>query len=294
MKDFFDHLHMYSDINNPNSLALKQISLFSGAGLELELGQNLDLSHIFHQLIETWISVLPNDVPNRSRGVRLRLVRKLALDLFMSSIGLFFEKKTTSHQNLQLIESQQSSQPDIFETDISGKPNLLLTRQKAAERKYEGADNQYHTSSITKSDDLEILLAPETSSEDPALSRIRQFTISVKSNSKFKRPKFLNDWPSTPGCDPDTVYSYENSCNFSVRARSDDEKMSRGESRKQWKANKSLSQQSLASHQSISQSSIVIRDSVAEIPTSQSSMKTNEIININRKRKSKKKRTAGF
>ncbi|KAI6250174.1 hypothetical protein HI914_01361 [Erysiphe necator] len=292
IKDFIKNIRMFSDFNNSKSVAVKEISLFGGAGLALEFGGLSDLACIFHHLIEIWISPLPKDVPNRFRGVRLRLIRKLALDLYLSSLGLSFQRMVSKYQDSRVIDTQGPVESGKAEINIQ-RPPLFPPSQRCTGNEGKGTDVHPYVSSITQTNYLETTSAPESSNEEPAFSRIRHFAISVQSNSKFKRPIFLNDWPSTPGCDPDSADSYEVFQNLFVPPGSGDQNTRRDEFQRRRKIHNPSSQNCSSNHSEPLPSSMT-QETSNEIHPSQTSTSLHDSLSVNMKRKSKKKRTAGF
>ncbi|TQS37628.1 hypothetical protein Golomagni_01892 [Golovinomyces magnicellulatus] len=291
LKDFLNNLHLEKEIDSSKCLALNEIPIFSGTGLSLEFGMAPNLTHIFDKLIENWLASLPQQVSDRFRGVRFRIIRKLALDIYLSSFGISLKMKEPSNEIQESVELEVDkdfySQKSFFDTQS------ISTQVCKSQEQY------LPSSSIpTQSTQFDNHSSSQSFQEDPSISRLRQYAISIKSESVFERPSFLNDWPSEPGSDPD-LYSYEAVIIASAQDESDEES-SREKARKQRRTQRFNSQQSLKAAEPVplvTHTDLHV-ESNKKMPEVSLSNQSNKKIfggtGADKNKKSKKQRTAGF
>ncbi|RKF73840.1 hypothetical protein GcM1_242081 [Golovinomyces cichoracearum] len=293
LKDFIDNLYLETGIGSSKCLVLNEIHAFAGIGSSLELGTAPNLTHIFDKLLEQWLTNLPQQVSDGFRGVRFRIIRKIALDIYLSSFGISLRMKEPSNEIQEPVELE-------VDQDLNSQ-NTFFETQSISTQGWKSQEQYLPSSSMpTQSTQLDNHTSSESFQEDPSISRLRQYAISIKSESIFERPSFLNDWPSEPGSDPD-LYSYEAVIIASAQAESGEES-SREKVRKQRRMQRLNSQQSSKAAGPVP----FVAHTDPHVESNKKMPEFNIINQSNRKnfggtgigadkhKKSKKQRTAGF
>lgn len=165
-----------------------------------------DLSNVYDKMVDLWVSCLPKQTPGPARLAKERIVRNIAMELHLSSLALLARSKSVS------VPKIATPQPGAdFVLPVRGKPGSLERMESQGSQ----GSSVEHSSGLPTSTAAPILTQNETSipsvpTEDPAISRLRSYTISIKSQPPpgTARLAILAHWPSTPGADPSN-YSWE-------------------------------------------------------------------------------------
>ncbi|KAK0116979.1 hypothetical protein ONS96_012821 [Cadophora gregata f. sp. sojae] len=164
---------------------------------------------IFDQLVEYWMTSLPIDVPNLVRHAKFKVIRQLAMDLCLNSIGISLQDKALDHvakyapMDHGIVAASFSkdgwltreSSPLVFSSQLlatQDEPGLTLPTPIQTPSLYSQATS---TSGIM---------------EDPVIARLRQYAPTIKAKAEFgasTNGSVLSHWPSALA-DP-TEYSYE-------------------------------------------------------------------------------------
>jgi RNA polymerase I-specific transcription initiation factor RRN6 len=188
------------------SLIISDLAACPAVGLpSAEDPKSPDLMKVYEQLVNKWIASLPLKVPNSARGSKFKIIRQMAVELCFSSVAISLENKLSKisialpEEGMTLENSgepatRESSLATFFSSQMSaapdGNPELTLPTPTRTPSIY---------SHGTSASEL---------TEDPAVSRLRQYAISLKPRPDFGQSKLLLEWPSLPGVDP-ASYSYE-------------------------------------------------------------------------------------
>lgn len=158
---------------------------------------------IYDLLVDYWIGSLPLTVPNSVRGARFKIIRQVAVELLFSSIAILHQNKAVNALNGTF------GQVPRIEESIEGN----VTRNSSP-TSFHSAQTFATTEDKSRSDLATSARTPpyaaSTSSEvteDPSITRLRQYAVSIGTRPNIGRPKLFSEWPSFPGVDPAT-YSY--------------------------------------------------------------------------------------
>jgi len=166
-----------------------------------------DLSDIYDKLIGFWVSSLPRKTPGPTRLAKEKLVRSVAAELCLSSLGVFIRDKSIT------LPKQADPQEDTgFVLPVRNKPNSPETMdakstQNSLAVPVSSLPTPTPTPSLPSNDSTASLWEL---AEDEAIARLRGYTLSIKSQPPLgaSRSEILAHWPSAPGADP-SKYSWE-------------------------------------------------------------------------------------
>jgi RNA polymerase I-specific transcription initiation factor RRN6 len=173
--------------------------------------QDIDLFRVHEKLVSYWITSLPMEVPRPTRLAKFKIIRQLGVELSLSSLGISLQDKAsiatsaTSALADNARERAQSENPlEMITRDSS--PAIFSSQSHLAP----GADmySSLLTPSRTPSIYSHATSAASELKEDPAVSRLRQYAVSIKARPDLGKSTLLSHWPAQPGIDPAT-YSYE-------------------------------------------------------------------------------------
>jgi RNA polymerase I-specific transcription initiation factor RRN6 len=166
-----------------------------------------DLSDIYDKLVDLWVSCLPRRTPGPARLAKEKLVRIVATELCLSSLGVFIRDKSVilpkpaelqggSDFILSVRTKPDSSETVGFQSTQSSSVVPVLSLPTPAV-----------TPSLPSKDSTASFREP---AEDEAISRLRGYALSIKSQPPLgtSRSTILAHWPSVPGADP-SKYSWE-------------------------------------------------------------------------------------
>ena len=193
------------------SSALVLSNLTVCPGIEFETLENYslpDLLKVYDQVAENWIASLPLQVPYKTRLTKFKIARKLAVELCLSSIGVSLRNKASEAPSLPVHDGKEpldllqrsaapsrEGSPALFSSQI---PPSLVTESGFGLPTPEQTPSLYSQSHASASE----------FDEDPAILRLRQFAVSIKSKPDLGTSKILSHWPAAPGVDP-AMYSYD-------------------------------------------------------------------------------------
>ncbi|PQE17769.1 hypothetical protein CJF31_00005492 [Rutstroemia sp. NJR-2017a BVV2] len=209
--EFIDYIHEES--RDDSTLKLHLSKLLSGSGIEMFDEEALqtypDLLKIYDQLIDTWVTNLPHKTPGTARLKKARQIQSISMELCLSSLGISLRNEAIEPKMLQHRENSLDHVPkDMDEISRASSPPFF--------------SSQFHTQGT---EELQFSLpTPERTPSiyshtsaattdvggDPTLSRLRQYAISIASETEVAPAKssIIVQWPSVPGIDPAT-YSWE-------------------------------------------------------------------------------------
>lgn len=154
---------------------------------------------------------MPRKVSGPARHSKFKIIRQVAVELSLGSLTISIQDKATNlkalpreHPDsdlelpLQLLENDdgttRESSPAFYSSQVKEMPER-------------GQDFRLPTPARTPSIYSHTTSASEVK-EDPAISRLRQYALSIKSKPDLGKISFLSRWPLIPGADPAT-YSYD-------------------------------------------------------------------------------------
>ncbi|PQE30351.1 hypothetical protein CJF32_00008322 [Rutstroemia sp. NJR-2017a WRK4] len=223
--EFIDYIHEEGRDDSPLRLHLSK--LLSGSDIEIFDEEALqtypDLLKIYDQLIDIWVTNLPHKTPGTARLKKAKQIQSISMELCLSSLGISLRNETIEPKALQHTEISLDHAPkDMDEISRASSPPFFSSQfhtQGTEELQFslptpERTPSLYsHTSAATT--DI---------GGDPTLSRLRQYAVSIASETEVAPAKssIITQWPSVPGTDPAT-YSWEEMQKAAASAASGDE-----------------------------------------------------------------------
>lgn len=225
-QDFLQSLEPYPDSEEATALVLSNVGVYSEGQLsQSKTPKPPDMSSLYDQMAEYWMATVPPNLSNAARIARYRAIRQLAIGVCFSSIAISVENKSVSAERPPGEKDDARSVPILDKiSGISGisreSSPTFFSSQLAAIPDRE-PDFRLPTPAKTPSIYSHTTSASEIK-EDPAITRLRQYAISIKAKPDLGPPSLLSHWPSRPGADP-AEYSYEDAQKAAVAAESGDE-----------------------------------------------------------------------
>ncbi|EPE27311.1 hypothetical protein GLAREA_03226 [Glarea lozoyensis ATCC 20868] len=221
------------------TLALTTPSLMSFPAAPSAQALLFDFLNIYDQLVTLWIADLPSQVSVPSRLQKHKMVRQIAIDLGLSSVGVSYLKSDGGEEDVENSTEVISRRKAQGADDDSGFFSPEMTPVPSQHSLYGG-----RTTTRTPSVYSHATNASSETSEDPAISRLRKYAVTIASGPDPGRSKILSQW--TVGGDP-SAFSWEDFNRASVATESADEnsrKKRREDLRRQKLTEKYLSRQS--------------------------------------------------
>ncbi|KUJ18094.1 uncharacterized protein LY89DRAFT_614583 [Mollisia scopiformis] len=314
LRAFLESLQPDPDSETTSRLVVSNLAPSSEGQIpDLEIPRHPDLSNLYDQMAEYWMASLPPKLSNVARVARYRVIRQLAMDVCLSSIGISVENTSVSAEGPPRVPEDEAMSLPVFDKDgrISreSSPPTFFSSQLAAIADRE-SDFRLLTPAKTPSIYSHATSASEVK-EDPAITRLRQYAISIRAKPDLGPPSLLSHWPSKPGADP-AQYSYEEAQKASIAAESGDESEHRNrkeEARHRRRTERFLRQERSRAVETAAQSMFmpsgsqpaalshhaVSSQSVPDLPMTQPEIGAfGSRVVPKGKRKTKKPRTAGF
>ena len=235
------------DPDAPSTLVLTNLTHSVQSSMD-QSHNPLDMLKVYDALVEVWMASLPLEVPGSSRLSKFKIIRKIAVELYLSSIAF----------SMSIKASQVPTIPDKSTAEM--KAVLQLDKIETMPRDISVAFSSSQLDSLpSQASDLSLPTLTRTPSEhshesttttrhlpeDPAISRLRQYAVSIKSLPDFGKSKLLSHWPSSHGANP-ARYSWEAAKKASVVAENGEEgdyRTRREEARRRRRTEKFLSRE---------------------------------------------------
>ncbi|KAF8863503.1 hypothetical protein BDZ45DRAFT_722283 [Acephala macrosclerotiorum] len=310
LRQFFRSLELEPDSEAATTLVVSNLAMSARSHLpNSEIPGYSDLSTLYDQMAEYWMTSLPPNVSNWARVARYRVIRQLAIDVCLSSVGISIENKLVSAAGPpQEGEDDRLSLPTLGRDSRFGRDTspTYFSSQLATIPDRE-VDHRLPTPAKTPS-----LYSHATSAsdlkEDPTISRLRQYAPSIKAESDIGSSRLRSEWK--PGADP-YEYSYQEAQKARAAAESGDEsehRNSKEEARRRRRTEKFLRQERSRAVEAAAQSMFkpsgsqpavsrhfASSQTVDDVPMTQPELGTfGSRVGQKAKKKSKKPRTAGF
>ncbi|KAH7356839.1 RNA polymerase I-specific transcription initiation factor RRN6-like protein [Rhexocercosporidium sp. MPI-PUGE-AT-0058] len=183
-----------------------------------------ELLKIFDQLIDYWMGSLPNDLPNIVRHAKFKVIRQLAMDLCLNSIGISLQDNTLEEIGEIAPVYDETVTASAISKDgrlTRESSPLMLSSQLVATQDEPGLTLPTPTQTPS-------LYSQATSAsgiiEDPVIARLRQYAPTIKAKSDLitnTNLSVLSHWPSALA-DP-AEYSYEAAKKAWAAANTDEE-----------------------------------------------------------------------
>lgn len=217
MRDFITGLDDTEDELDISSVVLSDLITYAGIQPETSVdfeSQVPKLLQIYDKLVRNWVTSLPLKTSAQIRLAKFKIVRKIAIEICLGSTTISLRNKATV-----VPESVSEPAPNDFILPFHGtprrpsrpsSPNIMLSQSVTTDATSAQSDTASSVSEVI---------------EDAAISRLRQYAVSVKSRPDMSAgPAWLSDWPSATGVDPNG-FSWEaaQAATDSARINSDDE-----------------------------------------------------------------------
>jgi RNA polymerase I-specific transcription initiation factor RRN6 len=201
---------------------------------------------------------LPLQVSNLARLSKFKVARKVAVELYLSLMAVSIRNRSSQMGEAPSI----AGGVDLPPYSEDPKDSDFLTSSQMAMSSPPEAGFSLPTPSRTPS--VYSYVSNDTSelTEDPLISRLRQYAVSIKSRLDLGEPALLSQWPSAPGVDP-AQYSWrsmadEGEDEFDSRRRRD-------EARRRRRTEKFLSRERTKESQASSQPTAIRSGSQPEL-----------------------------
>jgi RNA polymerase I-specific transcription initiation factor RRN6 len=311
LRDFFESLKRDEEPNASSSLTLSNLTLCPGIRFQTLQDSGLpDLLKVYDEVAENWIASLPLRVPGLTRLAKFKIARKVAVELCLSSIGASLRNNssaipvTEGDEPLALPDksaaTSRATSPALFSSQIpqSSQPGSQFCLPTPAQ-----TPSLYSQSHASASE----------YAEDPAILRLRQYVVSIKSKPDLGTSKILSQWPAEPRVDPAT-YSWEEIQKKAAAEESGEEdshKKRREDARRKRKTERFLSRESTAAAETSSSQPVFMPFGGSQPDIAEHAYSSQTIVDDvpmtqpdrgafgsrttqQGKKKLKKKRTAGF
>jgi RNA polymerase I-specific transcription initiation factor RRN6 len=152
---------------------------------------------------------LPPNVSNFARVARYRVVRQLAIDVCLSSVGISIENKLVSASRPPQEEEEARVSLPIHERGNRFSRDSSPTFFSSQLAAISGREPDHRLPTPAKTPSL-YSHATSTSDfkEDSSITRLRQYAPFGKARPDLSMPSLCSHWPSEPGSDP-AQYSYQ-------------------------------------------------------------------------------------
>jgi RNA polymerase I-specific transcription initiation factor RRN6 len=310
-------LHTLRHVQSPENPPMSEFmlsDLTSGPTMHFPLDQSstsLDPLFICNQLIDNWMTNLPPGVSGKARLSKFNIIRQTAVELFLSSFAVSLRSKEAD-ANIAPIQDDDDlallEQEKYYGTTRESSPANFASQAVS----FPGHQPYFSLPTPAQTPSLYSRATSATElKEDPAISRLRQYAVSIKSKPDFGKSTILSQWPSAPGSDP-SHYSWEARQKVADEDQGGEgtEKRNRKEeARRRRRTEKFLNQERDRAAEALSQPMVVIPSGsqpivdhtsfssqpAEDIPMTQPDRGTFGSRSVQKsKKKTKKHRTAGF
>ncbi|EDN94336.1 hypothetical protein SS1G_10209 [Sclerotinia sclerotiorum 1980 UF-70] len=205
--EFLDFMNTFDEDEKDASSKFYLSKLISCPGMFFDdLSSNAiypDLLQIYDQLINVWVTNLPRKTPGPVRLAKARLIRKIAMELWLSSVGISLRNKLLEPRPPPIVEDETSLPilKDIDEVSRASSPPFFSSQIHS--RAMENPQFSLPTPAPS-------VITAATVIEDPTIARLRQYAVRLEPKTEFGPAKtsLTSQWPSVPGADP-AKYSWE-------------------------------------------------------------------------------------
>jgi RNA polymerase I-specific transcription initiation factor RRN6 len=255
--EFIDYIHEENRDDSPLKLHLSK--LLSDSGIEMFDEEALqtypDLLKIYDQLIDIWVTNLPHKTPGTVRLKKARQIQSISMELCLSSLGISLRNEAIEPTVVQHTEiSLDRAAKDMDEVSRASSPPFFSSQFHTQGTE----DHQFSLPTPERTPSIYSHTSAATTDVvgDPTLSRLRQYAVSIASETELAPAKstIISQWPSVPGVDPVT-YSWEEMQKAAAAAASADEDNSsrREQSRRRRRTEKFLKSDRASEAPSLSQ-----------------------------------------
>lgn len=208
---FLETLQVDQDIAPSKTLMLSDLTLCPGMDLKARGDQpSPDLLQVYDQVVNHWMEDLPLAVSNSSRLSKFKIVRRLALELYLGCIGISLCDKVSQRDKLSVPETNDTSLLILSKSNESPLAELpSFSSPLATQDPSQDAGFSLPTSVRTPSSHSRGWGGSTADPiEEPAILRLRRYTDSIKAPANLGTSSLLSLWPVSAGADP-TQYKWD-------------------------------------------------------------------------------------
>lgn len=207
LRTFLQSLKEDEESESSFTLVVSNLTLCPGISFQtLEASTLPDLLKVYDEVAKSWVANLPHQVSGLTRLAKFKIARKVAVELCLSSIGISLRNKASEVPEALAASSEQRvllNKPVV--ASRASSPAIISSENPPSSMP--GSVFGLPTPSQTPSIYSQSHASTSEFAEDSAISRLRQYAVSIKSKPDIGSSTILSHWPSTPGADPAT-FSY--------------------------------------------------------------------------------------
>lgn len=189
-----DTLNEDQDSEAQSSLVVSDLT--SCPAITFPSGENStlpDLLAIYDDLVDNWMTTLPSKVTVQTRLSKHKTIRQVATELCLSSIGVALKAKDTEPPVLD--EGNDAEGVGMLDGTGRGSSPLLFSPEMTPAASY--SEPALSLPSPARTPSIYSHATTTTGSElceNPAITRLRQYTVSIKSQLDPGKSKLLDNW----------------------------------------------------------------------------------------------------
>lgn len=237
LQEFLQSLKVEHDDDATSNIAISDLTSCPAIVLPTEEVTALpSLLGIYDELVDNWMADLPQKFSNQARLVKHRIIRQLAIDICLSSIGISLKTKSIE----QAVVSEGRDLDDVDISDRIGRDSSpLLFSPEMTPSSFPEPSLSLPSPARTPSLYSHATTGSELG-ENPAISRLRQYAVSIDSQLDPGKSKLLSNW--VPGGDP-AEYSWEKAQKGDDREEENERRRRREEARRRRRTEKFLNRE---------------------------------------------------
>jgi RNA polymerase I-specific transcription initiation factor RRN6 len=210
LRNFLESLRQVQNPKKTSTLALSDLTVCPAIQFPLDQASNYpDLLKIYNQVADNWLASLPLKVSAQARLSKFRIIRQIAVELFLSSLAVSLRHNASDATIMSIQTLDENLTPPELDKEDGTTRESSPTKFSSELALFPERDLDFNLPTLARTPSL---YSHTTSAsglrEDPAISRLRQYAVSVSSKPDFGNPPMLSHWPSIPGGDP-AQYSWE-------------------------------------------------------------------------------------
>ena len=210
----------------------------------LPSGENSTLPNllaIYDELVDSWMTTLPPKVSVQARLSKHKIIRQLAIELGLSSVGISLQTKDTG---LLVVAEEKDVDGVDMTGDIGRDSSPLLFSPEMTPASFSEPALSLPSPARTPSVYSHATTGSEIG-ENPAITRLRQHALSIKSQLDPGKSKLLVCW--VPGSDP-AEYCWKKEQKGDDSEEAHDRRRRREEARRRKRTEKFLNRERARAH----------------------------------------------
>ncbi|KAH8687824.1 RNA polymerase I-specific transcription initiation factor RRN6-like protein [Tricladium varicosporioides] len=201
LSEYLHSLQQEQNLDDSSQLVVSDLVEVPGMKFNIiETSNKPDFLRFYDGLVETWMA-LPQQTPIKTRLFKYSMIRQIAIQLSLSSVGIFLREKLAEDDVILRSESSRDTESLAYGHSVSERHSLP---QDYSPEMTPESSQSLHLGLPTPSQTPSIYSRATTSDpgqiEDPTTVRLRQYALSIKSRLNPGQSRILSRW--TPGGDP--------------------------------------------------------------------------------------------